>query len=154
MATALEAVSKAELHLRTALFGLEDMGRPDRLVSGLHNAVVFGRAVTFALQNMRGHVDGFDEWWETKQSEMKSNSLVVAFKDLRTSIEKEAVSDVGTRMFVNFDEEFWKCASPAPPNAIGGPQYEAGRAYAWWNVPSPDGTTERYYFWYRKVFIV
>jgi glutaminyl-tRNA synthetase len=146
MATAVEAVSKAERHLQTALFGLEDMGRPDRLISGFHNAVVFGRAVTFALQNMRGHVDGFDEWWETKQSEMKSSPLLIAFKDLRTSIEKEAVSDVGTRTFVNFDEEFWKRASPAPPNAIGGPQYEAGSAYAWWNVPSQDGTTERYYF--------
>jgi glutaminyl-tRNA synthetase len=145
MATAMEAVSKAERHLQTALFGLEDMGRPDRLVSGLHNAVVFGRAVTFALQNMSGHVDGFDEWWETKQSEMKSNPLLVAFKDLRTRIEKVAESDVGTRLFVNFDEEFWKRAVPGPPNATG-PQYEAGSSYAWWNVPSPDGTTERYYF--------
>jgi hypothetical protein len=116
-------------------------------ISGLHNAVVFGRAATFALQNMSGHVDGFDEWWETKQSEMKSNPLLIAFSDLRNRIEKETStgSDVGSRMLANFDEEFWKRALPAPPSATG-PQWQFGSAYAWWNVPSPDGTAERYYF--------
>jgi hypothetical protein len=143
MATALEAVSKAEHHLQTALFGLEDMHRPDRLVSGLHNAVVFGRATTFALQNMSGSVAGFDAWWEQKRREMQADPLMQCFKELRNRIEKDASSNVGVQVRASFNEEFWKRVLPAPPGATGIAGEIGGRT--WWNVALPDGTVERYY---------
>ncbi|MDB5610270.1 MAG: hypothetical protein JWP25_7170 [Bradyrhizobium sp.] len=36
---------------------------PKRALAGLYNAVVFGRMVTFALQNMRNEVSGFEDWY-------------------------------------------------------------------------------------------
>jgi hypothetical protein len=53
MATAEQAIQSAKDRLATARFGLADMDDPKRARSGLYNAVVFGRMVTFALQNMQ-----------------------------------------------------------------------------------------------------
>ncbi len=56
-----DVIRAAEERLQTARFGLQDMSKPERAQSGLYNAVVFGRMVTFALQNLRNIAPDFDE---------------------------------------------------------------------------------------------
>jgi hypothetical protein len=67
-------IRSAEDRLRTARFG---------------DAVVFGRMVTFALQNLRSVVPEFDGWYQAKQEEMKSDPLMRYFYQLRTKIETQ-----------------------------------------------------------------
>src|SRR5262249_17042181 len=91
-----DVIQAAEDRLRTARFGLADMDNPDRNRSGLYNAVVFGRMVTFALQNLRSIVPDFDEWYAPHQEAMRSDPLMKYFSDLRTEIEKK--TDTPTRV--------------------------------------------------------
>ena len=37
----------------------------------MHNVVVYGRAVTNVLQNLRNRAQGFDDWYEPWQTETK-----------------------------------------------------------------------------------
>jgi hypothetical protein len=61
--SAEQVAQEAEELLQTAYFGLADLrGKPERR-SGLRNAVVFGRNTTWALQNLRHIVPGFDDWY-------------------------------------------------------------------------------------------
>jgi hypothetical protein len=39
--------------------------------SGLYNAVVFGRAATFALQTMSKTVPAFDDWYVIKREALR-----------------------------------------------------------------------------------
>lgn len=122
------------------------MANPDRMTSGLYNAVVFGRMVTFALQNLRGKVEGFDEWYEAKQAEMANDPLMRYFRDLRTAIEKK--TDRHTIQSVNL-ESFSPSADmrrfgPPPPNAgtffMGDQNGGSG-----WEINRSDGTKDKYY---------
>src|SRR4051812_8289517 len=44
----------------------------DRSVLGLYQSVTSGRSVTFVLQNLRGKVEGFDEWYDRMQALLKA----------------------------------------------------------------------------------
>ena len=143
--TAKEILFEAEQHLRVAKFGLSDMrGKPERRHAGLYNAIVFGRSATFALQNLRSVVDGFDEWYEPKQQEMKSDVLMTYFNETRRQIEHAAKGPAirfGARIHLP-DTEFIK--QSRPPNAvhffIGDMNGGSG-----WVVKNADGTTEKFY---------
>lgn len=53
--------------LRTAQLGLKDVcstAEPGRRLPGLRNLVVFGRAVTNVLQNLRSTEPEFDRWYQ------------------------------------------------------------------------------------------
>jgi len=118
-ATVKGVLEAAKERLRTARFGLEDMGKPDRGRSGLYNAVVFGRMVTFALQNLRGVVPDFDDWYAQKQEELRTDPLMKFFSDLRTEIEKKTDVHTGLKIVVHkFSNDDLKRFEPAPPNAI------------------------------------
>ena len=59
----IEAVlNRVEETLQTAMHGLDDLlaVQCDRRMSGLRNLIVFGRSVTFVLQNLRSVVDTGD----------------------------------------------------------------------------------------------
>jgi hypothetical protein len=58
---------------------------------GLRNLIVFGRAVTNILQNLRSVVGAktFDEWYMPLQEEMRDDELLKYFYELRTEILKE-----------------------------------------------------------------
>ena len=119
--TIANIIREAEELLQTARFGLQDMVKPERARSGLRNAVVFGRAATFALQNLRGKVPDFDQWYSPKQEAMKADPLMDYFHNLRTQIEHQASTPTGTRgrieKFSSVDD--MKRFYPAPPNATG-----------------------------------
>lgn len=64
------------------------MDDPRRARMGLWNAVVYGRMVTFALQNMQHGVPGYKEWYDHYVAIWKLDELMIFFRDLRTQIEK------------------------------------------------------------------
>ena len=144
--TAKSVIEAVEETLRTAEFGLEDMRtRPGRARSGLRNAVVFGRMVTFALQNLSSVVPAFDAWYSAKQAEMKVDPLMRYFVELRNAIEKQAKMPTSTSVHIkSFSPVDMEKFKPAPPGAIGffiGDQMGGSG----WEVKRPDGAIERYY---------
>lgn len=116
-----EILDEAYGLLETARFGLEDMRqRPGRAKAGLRNAVVFGRMVTFALQNLRGTCPDFEEWYESKRAEMKADALMRYFHDLRTTIEKRATTPTGIGANIkSFGPETFARLPEPPPGADG-----------------------------------
>lgn len=86
------ALARANDLLRAARYGvtiLRDAPGPDKIV-GVFNVAVFGRSVTFALQNLRTVVgDDFDNWYRDVQAEMQSSDLCRYMLELRNEILKE-----------------------------------------------------------------
>jgi hypothetical protein len=72
---------------------------PERLV-GLRNLVVFGRAVTNVLQNLRNTEPDFDGWYEKYRIEMQSDPLMNYFYKLRSEILKEGQLKVGVKAYI------------------------------------------------------
>ncbi len=130
---------------KVARFGLEDMKNPQRTRSGLYNAVVFGRMVTFALQNLRSVVEGFDVWYGPKKEEMKTDPLMNYFHELRTDIEKRTEAHTAVSAHIkSLSGGDLKRFQPAPPGAtsffIGDQNGGSG-----WELKRADGTVEKYY---------
>jgi hypothetical protein len=138
-----EIFTAAADHLQTAWLGLAAMKEvPGGAQRGLHNAVVFGRMVTFALQNLRGKADGFGPWYEAKEAEMRRDPLLVYFKDLRTKIEKQAHTPTARHVGVSTLNR--SALGPPPPGAT---EFFLGDRHggSGWRIPAPDGTLESYY---------
>lgn len=136
----MEAASR----LQTARFGLEDMrSRPERLRSGLYNVIAFGRMVTFALQNLRHMVTGFDEWYEEKISFMQSDPVMQYFYRLRNKVEKQAESPHVYHR-VQLHQVTLEDLGDPPPGTVGFffIDREGGSG---WVVSLPDGRKEKYY---------
>jgi hypothetical protein len=69
---------RAEETLATARHGLDDLTGPSRTrrMTGLRNLIVFGRSVTWVLQNLKTPLGArFEQWYEARQAEMKSDAL-------------------------------------------------------------------------------
>jgi hypothetical protein len=62
---AKEIIKKSLETLEMAKFGMTHVrsSDPKQRMFGLRNVVVFGRAVTNVIQNLRSAVDNFDEWY-------------------------------------------------------------------------------------------
>lgn len=144
--TTSSILEKAEETLYTAEMGLKslDSANPQEKMAGLRNLVVFGRAVTNVLQNLRSTEQNFDSWYEVYKLEMESDSLMKFFYKLRSKILKEGELLVHTSAsFSGNPFELAKRSSP-PPGAknffigdhIGG---------SGWEVELPDGLTIKYY---------
>lgn len=118
---------------------------PERLI-GLRNLIVFGRAVTNVLQNLRNTEPDFDEWYETYKTEMQSDPLMNYFYELRSEILKKGQLNVGVKAHIKkmyLPQDFHRFGPP-PPNAkslfIGDNLGGTG-----WEVQLPDGSIEKYY---------
>jgi hypothetical protein len=86
-----QVLTWAGAFLRVVRQGLRDMEETehDRVLLGFFSVVVFGRAVTNALQNLRTFDErAFDEWYEPWQREMRNDPLLRWFYKLRTDILK------------------------------------------------------------------
>ncbi|PDT57098.1 hypothetical protein CO678_35050 [Bradyrhizobium diazoefficiens] len=121
------------------------MNTPERAKGGLYNAVVFGRMITFSLQNLRGVIPDFDGWYTGKQNELRSNALASYFVTLRNSIEKQAMDHTGNIGDIKrFGGSDIAKLGPPPPGAtaffIGDSTGGSG-----WMVQKPDGSTEPHY---------
>ena len=102
MRTTAEILKRTEETLSTARHGLDDLitGSPQRKLSGLRNLVVFGRAITNVLQNLRGTEPNFDEWYGKYRDEMESDPLMRYFYALRTKILKEGLLETMTCVYI------------------------------------------------------
>jgi hypothetical protein len=67
-------------------------------VTHIKHIAVYGRATTNVLQNLRGVVAGFDEWYAPIREWMEGDPLMKYFYKLRTRILKEG--EVGDYEFV------------------------------------------------------
>lgn len=131
----------------SAKLGLADIKRePARRHSGLRNLVVFGRAVTNVLQNLRASEKDFDSWYEPYVQEMKADPLMKFFYELRTRILKRGETGVGNYLHIKelqFPRDMAKFGPP-PKNAksffmgdqVGG---------TGWEVEVQPGVIEKYY---------
>jgi hypothetical protein len=80
--------------------GLRDITDPDsdseRVLFGFFGIVVFGRAVTSALQNLRSFDrTAFDAWYDPWETEMRQDELLLYFYKLRTRLLKDIDPMIG-----------------------------------------------------------
>lgn len=115
----------------------------------MHNAVVFGRSVTFVLQNIRTFDDaGFNAWYAPHEQAMRDDPLLQYFKELRNQIDKEgppAQTVQGFYVKHLGPSEMAEVQRHAPPGTksifFGDPQGRSG-----YEVALSDGTVEKVYF--------
>lgn len=92
------AIKRAQQVLDTAFFGLKVLkrGDPSERSAGLRNVLVFGRSVTFVIQNLRSIVgeSRFNNWYAPFQDEMRADPLMRYFVDARNNLEKQGRLDV------------------------------------------------------------
>lgn len=128
------------MHLLTTEHG------PERM-AGLWNVATFGRAVTFALQNLRSAEPTFDKWYKPYQDEMKADADMRRMVQLRNEIEKQGRSglSVGTAIRSFNPSTDMQRFGPPPRNAkaffMGDSQYGGSG----WEVEMQDGSVERFY---------
>lgn len=141
-------IQKAENTYQTARFGFDDLTSSNRArrFSGLRNLIVFGRSVTFVLQNLKTPVgeDTFNSWYEPLQNEMKSDVLMKYFVTLRNEILKQGKLPVSTSLSGSFSSgDISKLGTP-PPGAKGFfmGDHTGGSG---WVIELADGTEEHYY---------
>lgn len=134
------------------VFGFARQGQADfaelgqRRQLGFYTAVTQGRSVTFVLQNLKGKVDGFEEWYRpTLDATVGRHPDTAAwFVMVRNRIEKQGSAGAeGIEMFIESfrtDE-----AGPWPEGAtsmfVGDQLGRSG-----WDVTLPDGTNTQVFF--------
>jgi hypothetical protein len=144
--TTKEILANAEDALFTAKLGLEHVksSDPKTRIAGVRNVVVFGRAVTNILQNLRSTEPEFDKWYAPHVASMRANPLLRYFYELRTEILKQGTLKTGaSMMFTGNPMDIMRRFKP-PPRAkgffigdnIGG---------SGWQVETDDGAIEKYY---------
>jgi hypothetical protein len=142
-----EILRRAKDTLETARAGLKDVeGHPSRRLTGLRNLVVFGRAFTNVLQNLRSTESNFDAWYAPHQQQLAADPMMKFFYDLRTRILKRGETGVGAFTHLKSFQPSRDMArfGPSPPNAKGffiGDQ--AGGTG--WQVEVSPGVVEPYY---------
>ena len=141
-------MTDAKATLETAKHGLGDLlgTQPERRLPGLRNLIVFGRAVTNVLQNLRGRAAGFDEWYESRVREMESDPLLKYFYNLRSVILKKGVLNVSTSLYIDH-LDMGNLFNRLPPPPSGASNFFIGDQVggSGWEVELSDGTTEKYY---------
>ena len=118
---------------------------PKARIAGLRNLVVFGRAVTNVLQNLRSTVgESFDEWYQPKVEEMRNDQVLKYFYKLRSQILKQGTVNTSSAMLLSGNPMALIQKFQAPPGAkaffmgdnLGG---------CGWEVEVDEGVTEKYY---------
>lgn len=142
-----EILDRAEEILRTAELGLSDMAGKtrQRRLPGLRNVIVFGRSVTWVLQNLKGKQDGFEGWYSEKQNSMRSDPIFSYFTDARNNLEKQGRLSISTSSYISsFSGSDISKFGPPPAGAkaffIGDQVGGTG-----WEVELPSGETIKFY---------
>jgi hypothetical protein len=144
-AQSTEVLRKTRSTLRRAEFALDTLQHtPDRerQVAEMANVVVAGRAVTNVLQLLRSKVEGFDDWYEPWQQQMRQDPLLRYLYRLRNEILKEGEEGATTRQVISFDPV--QDLPPAPPGTSF--FYTEDEDGGWgWNMQLEDGSIQRIY---------
>ena len=89
---------------------------PTGALLGMRNAVVFGRAVTNVLENLRGKVENFDAWYKPHSARLGQDESFRRLYKMRSKILKEGETNVGTSMHVkSFNTDDMHRFGPRPP---------------------------------------
>ena len=140
-------IRRAEETLETAMHGFGNLissNKTHRFI-GLRNLIVFGRSVTFVLQNLRSVIkEDFDSWYKQEQEKMRKDPLMRYFVEARNILEKEGELNIALRGRVHFSDDDIRKLGPGPPGTIA---FFIGDKYGGtgWEVEMPDGITEKYY---------
>jgi hypothetical protein len=146
--TTTDILKDVQETLKTAELGLAMLikGPRDFKFCGLRNFVVFGRATTFVLQNLRLTESEFDNWYLKYREEMESDPLLVHYKNLRNELEKEGSLHLSTKAVLTgfkYPQDLSRF-EPPPQTAkalfIGDSTGSTG-----WEIELPDGSTAKYY---------
>ena len=132
-----QAVMFARELLATAELGLADAqsSDPRRWTSGLYVAIVFGRSVTFALQNGQSEDQAFEEWYLGWQQQMKKDARMSYMDRLRVSIVHQVGPPArrqGTRITYDDVPGLGACVTNRQP----GPRQGARIWYAHQDLPA------------------
>ena len=132
--------------LRSAEYGLDDMLRSSspRALHGLKTLIVFGRAVTNVLDNLKSIWPGYHRWSQKFKGEMEADPLMKYFYKLRSVILKKASHQIGVIFEVkevDLPGDLLGIGSP-PSNALGA---FIGGSGLGWVLKNPDGSLERHY---------
>ena len=148
MSTIEQILQRTEDTLSTAKHGYQDLvsGDKARRFTGLRNLIVFGRSVTFVLQNLRSTVgkERFDTWYEPEQELMKADPVLKYFVKLRNDLEKQGKLPVSTSVNINNFSSSSLDKYKKPPGTVGffiGDQM-GGSGF---EIELPDGSKEKYY---------
>ncbi|WP_186155931.1 hypothetical protein [Burkholderia gladioli] len=143
-------IRRVEETLQTARQGLDDLldVTRSRRMSGLRNLIVFGRSVTFVLQNLRSVVgdDVFNAWYEPHQERMRGSYLMRYFVDARNELEKQGRLNVTTSTRIDKFSLNTDMGKFGPPPLYGTDFFIGDQlGGTGWIVKLPGGKTEKYY---------
>lgn len=143
-----EIFARVKETLATARLGLRDVihGGPERRLAGLRNLVVFGRAVTNVLQNLRGPEPAFESWYQPYVTEMRDDPLLRYFYVLRSEILKEGKLKTGSMLHIKrfeFPKDMQRLGSPPPGAGAFFMGDQAGGTG--WEIKLPNGEIEKFY---------
>ena len=145
--TTQDILKSAEETLFTAQTGFEMLKNTDAKIGmvGLRNLIVFGRAITNVLQNLRStEGEDFDTWYAPKVEEMRSDTIMKYFYKLRSEILKQGSLKTSSAVSFSGNPNELFNLFPPPPNhkgfflgdSLGGSGYE---------VEVQPGVIEKFY---------
>ncbi|MFT3743784.1 MAG: hypothetical protein QM785_05760 [Pyrinomonadaceae bacterium] len=144
-----EILKNAQETLATAHAGVVQARSTDPLARrvGIRNAIVFGRSVTFVLQNLRSKDDRFDKWYKPWQEKMKENPAFQYLKELRNAIEKQGKLQTSATMNVtNLDMGLlMTVVGPTRPPEASSFFLGDSLGGCGWTVELPSGEVEKFY---------
>ena len=114
-----EILGEAQERLNVARVGLSvAKGGPYGVNAGFRNLTVYGKMVTFCTNNLRGKVEGFEEWDREAKKRHFDNSVAVAMSDARNQFEKQAKNPVFSSSHIKLFDGARLEALPKPDNAV------------------------------------
>lgn len=101
--SASSVLQRARETLATANLGLEDLGSldPGRRGAGIRNVLVWGRAVTNVLQNLRSEAEDFDAWYSPWKTEMGDDPLLRFVYKLRSIVLKQGTLATSNHTYIS-----------------------------------------------------
>jgi hypothetical protein len=150
------ALSRAKQVLETAYFGLRVLrsSNMSERSAGLRNVLVFGRSVTFVIQNLSSIVGSeiFAQWYSPHQETMKRDPLMKYFVEARNNLEKQGRLDVGIAAEFNCSsEDIRKGLGPPPPGAVSAFIGDSTGGSGW-EIDVGNGETIKYYVNFPQSF--
>jgi hypothetical protein len=143
--SAQDVIARCRSTLRHAELALGDItgaSDPARRAAAVNNVLVWGRAVTPILQQLRSRVEGFDAWYESWQQEMRQDPLLSYLYKLRNRLLKQGENAVAAAAHITYLNT--SDLPPPPENAVSFFVFDEFGGVGW-EVDLPDGSRTKIY---------